>query len=305
MRKLLTALALSLIFATPASADYTVTSLTGDWSGNHVALTSNGVQFSGTTGGELNYHGYDGYTVSTLSHLSYTFSYHTSDTTGVNAPWLEVYTTDGAIVLYPYSDKVDYAFPTQDQTLTYNMIDGSAELIEPLATHANSTILYIQIGVNDKADTTALITRFQINGLGLVFSNLATPVDIPDPQPDPGDEPADQHDNGHHPPTPDNDNDYDDYDYDDAYADDSPVYIVKYVGRCKRTLHVAKRRGEKFISARATMHGKKLPVKGRTIVVNLSKKPVGKYSVKIVAKYRKHGKIHIVKTTRHLNVMAS
>jgi hypothetical protein len=49
---------------------------------------------------------------------------------------------------------------------------------------------------------------------------------------------------------------------------------------------IQQRKGEKFLSARATLRSKSLNVRGRSIQVDLRNKPAGNYNVHIVAQYR-------------------
>ena len=74
-------------------------------------------------------------------------------------------------------------------------------------------------------------------------------------------------------------------------------------GASMRTIHVRKINGMKFISARATLRGKRLPVHGRTIKVNLRGKAVGEYRVSITAKFKAGGKVYKVHTIRSLSII--
>jgi len=77
----------------------------------------------------------------------------------------------------------------------------------------------------------------------------------------------------------------------------------KLIGNTKRTIHAPLRKGERFISARATLRNKRLPVHGRHITVDLRGKVVGNYNVFIVAKYKtKSGKVHVHRSHRSLSV---
>ena len=77
----------------------------------------------------------------------------------------------------------------------------------------------------------------------------------------------------------------------------------KLIGNTKRTIHAPLRKGERFISARATLRNKRLPVHGRHITVDLRGKVVGNYNVFIVAKYEtKSGTIHVHRSHRSLSV---
>ena len=78
----------------------------------------------------------------------------------------------------------------------------------------------------------------------------------------------------------------------------------RLIGNTKRTIHAPLRKGERFISARATLRDKRLPVHGRHITVDLRGKVVGTYNVFIVAKYKtKSGTIHVHRNHRSLSVM--
>jgi len=52
------------------------------------------------------------------------------------------------------------------------------------------------------------------------------------------------------------------------------------------TLHVPRRAGQRFLSARATIAGKRLKVCGRAITLDLRGRSGGRYDVRIVARYR-------------------
>ena len=71
-----------------------------------------------------------------------------------------------------------------------------------------------------------------------------------------------------------------------------------------RTLHVRKIAGMKFISARASLRGTPVrTVRGRTIKVDLRGKSVGRYRVFITARYKAHGKVYKVRSTRRLRIV--
>jgi hypothetical protein len=70
-------------------------------------------------------------------------------------------------------------------------------------------------------------------------------------------------------------------------------------------LTVATRKGERFLRATATLNGARLPVKGRSITVDLTTKGAGSYRILITAKYRtKSGKVRTVRSLRTLTVTA-
>jgi hypothetical protein len=85
-----------------------------------------------------------------------------------------------------------------------------------------------------------------------------------------------------------------------------PAAVVKpvnLIGDDLRVIHVPRRHHERFLSARATLRGKRLPVHGRAIQVDLRNQPAGNYNVHIRARYRRaNGTVHTVRTTRNLSV---
>jgi hypothetical protein len=76
-------------------------------------------------------------------------------------------------------------------------------------------------------------------------------------------------------------------------------------GNTVRTLHARKIQGKTFVSLRASLRGKRLPVHGRSVKVDLRGKTVGTYNVVMVAKYKTKstGKIHTDRTIRSLSIL--
>jgi transposase len=67
-----------------------------------------------------------------------------------------------------------------------------------------------------------------------------------------------------------------------------------------------KRKHMKFLRARATLRNKRLPVRGRRIIVDLRGEDVGNYNVYIIAKYRtRKGKVKTFREMRALSVSRS
>ena len=75
-------------------------------------------------------------------------------------------------------------------------------------------------------------------------------------------------------------------------------------GASIRHLHVRKITGMKFLSAKATMGGKRLSVNGRTVTVDLRGKGAGRYRVHTSAKYTANGKTFTVNRFRYLRVLS-
>jgi hypothetical protein len=82
--------------------------------------------------------------------------------------------------------------------------------------------------------------------------------------------------------------------------------VAVLVGNTRRVLHAQKRKHMKFLRARATLRNKRLPVRGRRIIVDLRGKDVGNYNVYITAKYRtRKGKVKTFREMRALSVSRS
>jgi hypothetical protein len=70
------------------------------------------------------------------------------------------------------------------------------------------------------------------------------------------------------------------------------------------TLRVARRAGQRFLSARATLRGKRLKIEGRAITLDLRDRNEGNYDVKIGARYRtKSGRV-VTSTTHRVRSVA-
>ena len=74
-------------------------------------------------------------------------------------------------------------------------------------------------------------------------------------------------------------------------------------GASMRTVRIHKIKGMKFVSARASLRGKRLPVQGRKVKVDLRGKSVGEYRVRITAKYKADGKVYKVRSVRSLSIV--
>jgi hypothetical protein len=85
-------------------------------------------------------------------------------------------------------------------------------------------------------------------------------------------------------------------------AGDSLV-APKLIGNTLRVIHAPQRKGQRFLSARATLRNNRLPVHGRSITVDLRGRVVGNYNVIVVARYKtRSGKVHAYRTLRNLSV---
>ena len=59
----------------------------------------------------------------------------------------------------------------------------------------------------------------------------------------------------------------------------TPAVGQKLIGATMRTIHAPKIKGMKFVSVRAKLHNKPLPVRGRSVKVDLRGKVAGNYNV--------------------------
>ena len=77
-------------------------------------------------------------------------------------------------------------------------------------------------------------------------------------------------------------------------------------GNNVRVLHASSRKGERFLSARASLNGKALKVSGRKITADLRHRAEGNYNVRISSRYRTAGgKVRTTHTVRSLSVACS
>jgi hypothetical protein len=73
-----------------------------------------------------------------------------------------------------------------------------------------------------------------------------------------------------------------------------------------RILHAPSRKGERFLSARASLNGKALKVSGRKMTADLRNRAEGNYNVRISSRYRTAGgKVRTTHTVRSLSVACS
>ena len=336
MSKLFTAAlaaVVSLAFASAASAaTVPVTSLTGPFSATNstVHSTPEGVHFGtyadgGALGGTMFYTGFNGHKLSDLTDFSYTFTYRQAGNTTGAAPYLRVFldtdadgNVDNDVILDPSFCAT--TTPAQSTDLTYQMVgnsvrysddgcDGVAPDQQPWATvvadHGDEEIigLLVSQGNSTGTDVSALLRNITVNGTTYAFN--VPPAQGPQGPAGPAG-PAGN--NGAAGPQ--------------GVAGRNGVngapgttQIIERVvtvpaapSVCatgtKRTLHASSRKGAKFLSAKATLRGKKLTVKGRTVTVNLAGQTEGNFNVKITARYRSN-KTHKVFTrteVRNLSV---
>ena len=322
MRKLImgAAVALPLAFAGTAQADTNIPSLTGDWSVTNpsVKQVKEGVQFGayadgGKAGGTLLYTGGNGLKLSEVDNFSFTFSYNQRENTSGAVPygriWLDTdkngawdSNLDKAIMFDPskggtagtLSQGIDHSFGTSDNSVRFDDDigdDGQRKWDEVVAAHSDEDVIMVGVsaGFTGSTNVSAMLKKLTFNGETFGF---ATP-------------PADGR-NG-----TDGTNGTNGVDGKDGVTTTIPedavaVRVARGLrGATMRTLHVRKVAGMKFISARASLRGKSVQtIRGRTIKVDLRGKSAGRYRVFITAKYKAHGKVYKVRSTRSLNIIS-
>jgi hypothetical protein len=300
-------LALVLVFCGAASAEtIPVNQLSGDFQGTNpsVASTNDGVHFGpyadgGATGGSLYYSGFNGHTLAEISALSYVARYNTDNNTTVGVPYLRIFLNDDAndVIFSPNTqpapqavdENVDNAYNVVAGTVRYDD-DPGAGADSPWATvraaHASEVIsgIYVSAGFSAGLNLSVLLTHLGVNADDFCFNCPPPPVIVVGP--------AGPH--GASTTT--------------AGASTAASTIAKQTcsGDSVRKLHAPKRRGQRFLTTRATLRGKALKVSGRTITANLTGRPEGNYNVRLTSRYRTHsGKVVTVKTTRNLSVVCS
>lgn len=307
------AAAAALMMTGSAHAATPVTSLSGDFAASNstVTLTPDGVHFGtyadgGALGGSLTYHGFDGHALSELSDFSYTFTYRQAGSSTGAAPYARVFLDDGEggiddVVLDPSFCAT--TTPAQATDLTYQVVGGSVRWdddgcdgVAPdnqpyaaaIAGHEDEKIvgLLVSQGFSTGSDVSALLRQITVNGQTFAFGA---------PQAGPAGQPGKQGPAGVTSYT---------------VVLEQPASPAAVQGVCTgdqfRTIHAPSRRGERFLSVRATLRGAGLPVKGRAILVPLIGKAEGNYNVHLTSRYRTaHGHVRTVKTTRNLSVVCA
>jgi hypothetical protein len=302
-------LALVLVFCGATSAaTIPVNQLSGDFQGTNpsVASTNDGVQFGpyangGTTGGSLYYSGFNGRRLADISALSYVARYNTDNNTTVGVPYLRIFLNGDAddVIFSPNTQPV----PQTDENVdnAYNVVAGTVRYDDDpgagadlpwatvRATHASEVIsgIYVSAGFSAGLNLSVLLTHLGVNADDFCFNCPPSPVIVVGPAGPPGSSGA------------------------SAIAATPSIAastIAKQTcsGDGVRRLHAPKRRGQRFLTTRATLRGKALKVSGRTITANLTGRPEGNYNVRLTSRYRTHsGKVVTIKTTRNLSVVCS
>jgi hypothetical protein len=304
----------SLSLAGVASAQ-PVNSLSGDWSANNstVVKTTDGVHFGtyadgGALAGSLLYKGFNG-KLRDVSNFDFTFNYKQSGDATAAVPygriWLDTNkngkvdwtgnaATDDATVMFDPSrggsvllpTGADVTFGINDQSVRYDDDKGNSGQLtwdEVKAAHADEDVIMVGVSQGNAGgkDVSAMLKSIKLAGQSFDF-NVA-PADGSN-----GKDGVNGKDGAN-----------------GSNGKDGVTTIIrehKIVGASMRKLAVPTMKNGKLVSVKATMRGKKLTVSGRKIKANLTGRSVGNYNVSIVAKFKKHGKIHTVRQTRSLSI---
>jgi hypothetical protein len=298
-------LALMLVFCGAASAaSVPVNQLSGTFVGTNpsVASTNDGVKFGpyadgGSAGGSLFYNGFDGRPLGDISALSFVARYNTTDNTTVGVPYLRIFLEGGNDVIFSpntqsapaVDENVDNAYDVVAGTVRYEDDMGNAA-DSPWATvqtaHSSEVVsgIYVSLGFSAGLDLSGMLTHLGVNGDDFCFNCPPTPSP-------PVAGPAGPAGAGAAAGT--------------ATAAAS-VSAQSCAGDTVRRLHAPMRRGQRFLTTRATLRGKSLAVSGRTITANLSGRAEGNYNVRLTSRYRmRTGKVVTVKTARNLSVVCA
>jgi hypothetical protein len=322
LRKLIIGgLAAGTLFAAPAiaSAQPVNSIASGDWatSNSSVFKTPDGVHFGtysdgGANGGTLRYVGVGAkhMQVKDLKSFSYTFNYKQAADVAGAAPYMRVFTdadgdgrynnnVDNSIILDPsHCDShsspdqgVDLSLGTDNATFRYDddgCEAGNQQTWEKIvADHGDEHIVMISVtqGYSAGTDVSAMLKNIKINGEQFDFDAPAQDGATGPQGPAGADGVAGA--NGR----------------DGVTTVVSAQVKTNLVGAKVRTLHVAKhKRGMKLVSLKATLRGRKLPVKGNAITADLRNHTAGAYNVSITAKYGKGAKTHTVRSIRALSI---
>jgi hypothetical protein len=310
-----------MICGSASAATVPVTQLSGQFAATNTSVvsTNDGVHFGvypdANSGGSLYYGGANGLKLSDITDLSYTFSYKANDEPPnyTAAPYLRIFLAEDPDVTVdsdgdgdPANDQPDVILepsncataPSLDQSVqhTYQVVgyphlrfndDGCTSLPDEswndiVTVYGSDHVvgIYITQGFSVGTAMSALVPSMTVNGTTFCF-NCAAPTPAPvvtntfvtEPQ---------------------------------TINTAASKTSETCKGNTLRTLHASKRPGQKFLSVRATLRGKKLKVKGRAITADLRKQPEANYNVRLTIRYRtKSGRIVKVKTTRNLSVVCA
>jgi hypothetical protein len=324
-------LAAAIALCAPAAANaatFPVQQLRGDFAGSNstVTKTPDGVHFgtygdATAIGGSLLYHGLNGRPLSALTGFGYTFTYRERGNTTGAAPYMRVFLdenpavdsngdgnpandADHDIVMDPSENAAnvppqatEVRKTTADTTVRFDDDPGGTApqesyadiLADPTRNGMTISEILVSQGFSTGVDVSGLVRNITVNANTFAFdvapvgppgpAGTTTIVRVPVFVPAPA-QPA------------------------------SRGVLGTQASSCKGddrlTLHAPRRAGQRFLSAHATLRGKRLTVKGRSIRLDLRGRSEGNYDVRIIARYRtKSGRVVRVVTHRVRSVACS
>lgn len=301
-------LAAAIALCAPAAANAAtvpVQELKGAFSASNstVTKTPDGVHFGtyadgGALGGSLLYHGLNGRPLSALAGFGSTFTYRERGNTTGAAPYMRVFLDDPTVdsdgdgnpvgdidhdvVLDPGENgtnvrpqATDVTVSTDDTTVRFDDDAGAGPQVgyaDVLAAHGGLTIVDVLVsqGFSTGQDVSAIVRSITVNGTTFAFD--VAPVGPAGPAGPAGTTTIVQV------PVP--------------AGGVRGIQAKSCKGDDVLTLRAPRRTGQRFLSARATLAGKRLKVRGRSITVDLRGRDGGTYDVRIVSRYRtKSGRV--------------
>ncbi len=304
------ALAALTVPASASAATAPVGALSGDFGATNVTVveTADGVHFGpygngGTAGGSLFYSGANGLKLSQITQLAFTENHSSSDDSPIAAPYLRIFLNNDAVDVIFDATKCGTVVPPENTPNHFDVTSGDVRYdddgcdgVPPdqqpwsdvVANHGNDVVsgIYVTTGFTGGADLAALVTDLTVNGTTFCFNcgasggasgapGTTTIVRVPVP------------------------------------VNARPVGTAAARSRsCKgdelRVIHAARRGSERLLGVRATLRGKRLRVRGRSITVDLRERTEGNYNVRITSRFRtRAGHVRTVRTTRPLSVACS
>jgi hypothetical protein len=308
------ALAALTVPATASAATVPVGSLTGDFGATNVTVveTADGVHFGpygngGTAGGSLFYSGANGLKLSQITQLAFTENHSSSDDSAIAAPYLRIFLNDDTDDVIFDATKCATVVPPEDTPNHFDVTSGDVRYdddacdgVPPdqqpwsdvVANHGNDVVsgIYVTTGFTGGQDLAALVTDLTVNGTTFCFNCGASGGASGTPGAAPGTTTIVRV------PVP---------------ANARPVGTAAARSRsCKgdelRVIHAARRGRGRLLGVRATLRGKRLRVRGRSITVDLRERTEGNYNVRITSRFRtRAGHVRTVRATRVLSVACS
>jgi len=331
MRKTLSSIAVAgvavlAVALTAQAATTPVQSLSGEFTASNstVVKTPDGVHFGtyadgGANGGSLVWTGANGLKLKDVKDFSYTSNYKQAGETTGAAPYARIFLDSGQDVILDPSYCATQT-PAQAIDKTYQMVGdsvrygddgcgdpneggeaGNQSWADVVAHHGDERIVKVAVtqGWSTGADVSAMLRQITFNGTTYAFD--VAPADgqagaaaLNGRNGAPGLNGATGAAGQNGTTT--------------VITREVPAHVAAKVcaGNNVRVLHAPSRKGERFLSARASLNGKALKVSGRKMTADLRNRAEGNYNVRISSRYRTAGgKVRTTHTVRSLSVACS